>query len=157
MASSSLRRDTIVAAVAAGTVGAIVLDAFFLTIPFANAPVSPPVAFYTAAATVLAGPSAAGAPWAVPLGMLGHWLLAIAWAVGFLQLAQSQPQVVRRPWISGLAFGFIVGLVMIGVLVLAGKYAPATTQAFDREIVGYVVFFGLPLALVASRVAPARP
>ena len=144
------------AAVIAGIVGAIVLDAFFLTIPFANAPAPQPVAFYTFAATVLAGPSAAGASWAVPVGIAGHLLIGIAWAFGYLQLAHSQPQLVRRPWVSGLAFGFIVGLVMIGVLVTAGKYAPATTQAFDREIFGYVVFFGLPVALVASRLAPAR-
>lgn len=155
MSSSLQRRESVVAAVAAGIVGAIVLDAFFLTVPFANAPTPPPVAFYTAAATVLAGPSAVGASWAVPLGVAGHLLLGIAWALGYLQLAQTQPQLVRRPWLSGLAFGFIVGLVMIGVLVLAGKYAPATTQAFDREIVGYTVFFGLAVALVASRLAPA--
>jgi hypothetical protein len=157
MTSSLLRRDAIVAAVAAGTAGAIVLDAFFLTIPFANAPAAQPVAFYTFAATVLAGPTAAGAAWAVPVGMLGHLLIAIAWAAGYLELARSQPQLVRRPWVSGLAFGVIVGLVMIGTLVVAGKYAPATTQAFDRELIGYIVFFGLPVALVAARLAPARP
>jgi hypothetical protein len=154
MTLSLLRRDTVVAAAAAGTVGAIVLDAFFLFIPFPNAPAPQPVAFYTLAATVLAGPSAAGASWAVPLGAFGHLALGIAWAAGYLQLTHSQPQLVRRPWISGLAFGFIVGLIMIGVLVLAGKYAPATTQAFDREIVGYTVFFGLPVALIAARLAP---
>ena len=138
-------------AFAAGIVGAIVLDAFFLLIPFPNAPNPTPGAFYTFAATVLAGPSAVGAPWAVPLGALAHLAVGIAWAAGYVQLARSQPQLVRRPWISGLAFGLVVGFVMIAALVLAGTYAPATTQAFDREVVGYTVFFGLPLALVGAR------
>lgn len=143
-------------AFAAGIVGAVVLDAFFLTIPFANAPPQAPLAFYTVAATALAGPTAAGAAWAIPLGIIGHLAIGVAWAFGYLQLTRSQPQLVRRPWISGLAFGLIVGLIMIGVLVATGKYAPATTQEFDRELFGYAVFFGLPVALLVARLVPAQ-
>jgi len=143
-------------AFAAGIVGAIVLDAFFLLVPFANAPPQTPLAFYTVAATAFAGPSAAGAAWAIPLGIFGHLAIGVAWAFGYLQLARSAPQLVRRPWISGVAFGLIVGLIMIGVLVATGKYAPSTTQEFDRELFGYMVFFGLPLALVAARLTPTR-
>lgn len=141
-------------AFAAGIVGAIVLDAFLLIFPYPNAPHPSPAAFYTLAATVLAGPTADGAPWAIPVGISGHLALGVAWAFGYISLAQSQPQLVRRPWISGLAFGFIVSMIMIGVLAVAGKYAPSTTQAFDRDVIGYTVFFGLPLALVVARLAP---
>ena len=141
-------------AFAAGIVGAVVLDAFFLFFPYPNAPHPSPGAFYTLAATVLAGPSADGAPWSIPLGVAGHLAVGVAWAYGYVELARSQPQLVRRPWISGLAFGFVVSMIMIGVLAFAGKYAPSTTQAFDRDVIGYTVFFGLPLALVVARLTP---
>jgi hypothetical protein len=126
-----------------------------LVFPYPNAPHPTPAAFYTLAATVLAGPAADGASWAIPLGIFGHLAVGVAWAYGYITLARSQPQLVRLPWISGLAFGFIVSMMMIAVLVLAGKYAPATTQAFDRDVIGYTVFFGLPLALVVARLTPA--
>jgi hypothetical protein len=142
-------------AFAAGIVGAIVLDAFLLIFPYPNAPHPSPGAFYTLAATALAGPTADGAPWAIPLGIIGHLAVGIAWGYGYVSLAQSQPQLVRRPWISGLGFGFIVSLIMIGVLAVAGKYAPSTIQAFDRDVIGYTVFFGLPLALVVARLSRA--
>jgi len=143
-------------AFAAGIVGAIVVDAFFLIVPFANAPPQTPLAFYTVAATAFAGPSAAGAAWAVPLGVTGHLAVGVAWAFGYLQLARSAPQLVRRPWISGLAFGLIVGLVMIGVDLATGTHVPATYQEVDRQLFGYMVFFGPPLALVAARLTPTR-
>jgi hypothetical protein len=138
-------------AFAAGIVGAVVLDAFLLIFPYPNTTQPSFASFYTQAAMVLAGPTAQGAAWAIPLGIVGHLAVGVAWAFGYTSLANAQPQLVRRPWISGLAFGFVVSMIMIGVLVFSGKYAPSTQQAFDRDVVSYTVFFGLPLALVVAR------
>jgi hypothetical protein len=157
MAFSLTRRESIVAALAAGTTGAIVLDAFLLLVPFPGTAYLGPVEFYTFAATVLAGNTAAGTTWAVPVGMLWHVVVGVMWAFGYLYVARTKPQLVRRPAISGTAFGVVVGCVTLLTMALVGKYEPLTIHAIDRDLIAYTVFFGIPLALVAARLTPALP
>jgi hypothetical protein len=155
MITSLARRDTIVAACAAGLAGAITLDAFRLLVHWPNAPYLDPVARYTFNASVLVGNAAVGAPWAVPLGMLLQVIVSITWAFGYLSLAQRQPQVLRRPVISGVGFGLVVWFVMLLLLLSAGKFDTPSFSSLDRDIIAHTVFFGLPLALVAARLTPA--
>lgn len=153
---SLLRRESIVAAVVAGITGAVALDAFLLIVPFPGTEYLGPLAFYTFAATVLAGEGAAGAPWAIAAGVLQHLIVAVGWAFGYLYLARTKPQLVERPVISGLGFGIIVGCITLATLALVGKYRPMTIHSIDRDLIAYTVFFGIPLALVAAKLAPAQ-
>jgi hypothetical protein len=46
--------------------------------------------------------------------------------------------------------------VMQAVLVGAGHFSAPTIYTFDRDMVAYIIFFGIPLAFTASRLMPAR-
>jgi hypothetical protein len=146
-----VRRAWVPAALAAGAAGAIALDAFLLTAHWAGVAYVGPVEHYTFIASALAGPAALGAPWAVPLGIVAHFVVAIGWAFGYLSAAQYQPQLLRRPFTSGFIFGIVVWIVMVLLLIPIGKYQPPTIHSFDRDIIAHTLFFGIPLAYVAAR------
>jgi hypothetical protein len=154
MASSTLlRRDWIGAAVAAGVVGAITFDAFLLLVPWPGVPYVGVAELYPYIASALVGNIALGAAWGFPLGVLVHLTVAVGWSYAYLATAQTLPQLLRRPAISGIVFGAVVWFVMQAILLPIGKNAPITIPSFDQQIIAHTLFFGLPLALVASRIA----
>ena len=149
MSVSLARRDRAVAALAAGLVAGITAT-FFACLAEWRAG-GPPSDAFTYFATIVAGDQAVGASWAVPLGVVAVLAAAVAWAFGYLYAAGRQPQLVRRPLLSGIGFGVIVWLMMLALTVLVGKFHPPTIYSFDRDIVGFTVFFGIPLAFVVAR------
>jgi hypothetical protein len=149
MTRSLVRRDWIVAGVAAGLVAGI-LSCRFAYLAQLKAGL-PPAAAFEFFASVIAGDQAVGAAWAVPLGAAAVIVTAIAWAFGYLYAAQRQVQLLRRPLISGIGFGAIVYLFMLALLIPVGKFHNPTIYTFDRDIVGFTLFFGIPLAFVAAR------
>ena len=155
MEFSLTQRESIVAAVLAGIAGAFALDAFLLIVPFPGTEYLGPLAYYTHAATILAGDAAIGAPWAVAVGLLGHIIIAVGWAFGYLYVARTRVQLIERPVISGIGFGIVVACITLATLALIGKYQPPTVHSIDRDLIAYTVFFGIPLALVVARFAPA--
>ena len=58
--------------------------------------------------------------------------------------------------ISGAGFGVIVWFVSQVMLVGAGRFTAPTIYTFDRDMVAFLLFFGVPLAFVASRLLRAR-
>ncbi len=68
----------------------------------------------------------------------------------------NQSQLLTRPLLSGAGFGVIVWFVMQVVLVGAGHFTPPNIYTFDRDMVGFILFFGIPLALTASRLLRTR-
>lgn len=151
MATTVPRRAWLAAGLTAGLVAGLLLDAFEIYARWRSAgPVAVP-AYFASTAAVLLGNPAEGATWGVSAGVLVSLGLAIVWAFGYVWAAQRQRQLVARPLISGLGFGFIVYFVMQAVLVPAGRFVPITIYSFDRDILAYTVFFGLPLALIVAR------
>ena len=63
---------------------------------------------------------------------------------------------MSRPLLSGVGFGIIVWFVMQAVLVGAGKFTAPNIYTFDRDMVAFIVFFGVPLALTAARLVRSR-
>lgn len=147
--------DLVKAGLIAGVVGAIAIELFYFTTMLpssAGAAVAALLMSFRFTAAVLVGPSAYQSASAVPLGIVLHLCVSIGWALGFVWAVRSQPQLVRHPWISGAAFGLVVYVFMQIVLITAGVYHRAGSPAeLTIQLVSHIVFFGIPVALVASR------
>src|SRR5579872_2315770 len=113
MLSLLARPQMLAAGIASGIVGAITLDAYRLLVHWPGVPYLNFAQRYSFDASIAVSTAAEGASWAVPFGIVLHLAVSIFWAFGYLWVAQQQPQLVRRPVISGLAFGLVVWLVML--------------------------------------------
>jgi len=154
MAQILVRRDWLVAGFVAGLTAAGTLAAFAAVSQYtAGYPVE---GTYTFLAGKLAGPAADGAAWAVPAGIAVLILASIGWAFAYLATAQQQPQLFTRPWISGIAFGLVVWLVMQLILVPFGEFRPQSIFDEDRNVFALMLFFGVPIALVSARLTRTR-
>jgi uncharacterized membrane protein YagU involved in acid resistance len=89
---------------------------------------------------------------AVPLGIVLHFCVSVGWALGYVYLTRTQRQLIEHPWISGAAFGLVVYVFMQLVLLTAGVYhRPSSPEELTIQLVAHIVFYGIPVALVASR------
>jgi hypothetical protein len=148
-----MTRRWFVAGIAAGIVSGILLAAFAA---FADARAGMPgYTTYTFLAAVVGGDAFARGPGAEPIGVAVLFAGTILWAFGYLYAALKQPQLLTRPLISGAGFGVIVWFVLQAVLVGAGHFSAPTIYTFDRDMVAFILFFGVPLAFTASRVLQA--
>ena len=138
-----------IAALVAGVVSGLTLAAFAaFAVGRAGLPAT---ATYTFLASAVGGATFGYGAAAVPVGVLVLFAGTILWAFGYLYAARKQTQLLTRPLISGTGFGIIVWFVMQAVLVGAGRFTPPTIYTFDRDMVAFIVFFGMPLAFTASR------
>src|SRR5581483_11363774 len=99
-------REWLTAGLAAGIVGAIAMAAFLYVMLLRGVPTQP----------VLGLPAWAGA------GLGLQILVGAAWGVGYGYLARSQPQIVRRPVVSGIVFGIVVYAAMQTLVIIDGAY-----------------------------------
>jgi len=147
-------RDWLVAGLGAGLASGLTLAAFAA---FAELRAGLPVSTtYTFLASAVAGGTLGDGPSAVLVGVLVLFAGTTLWAFGYVYGAARQPQLVTRPLLSGAAFGLIVWFVMQAVLVGAGHFSAPTIYSFDRDMVAFLIFFGIPLAWVAARLLRAR-
>jgi hypothetical protein len=148
-------RDWLLASVCAGLVSGITLAAFAA---FADMRAGlPAAATYTFLASAVGGDALGASPSAVPVGVLVLFAGTILWALGYTYASRYQTQLLNRPLISGACFGVIVWFVMQAVLVGAGHFTAPTIYTFDRDMVAFIIFFGIPLTLVASRLYRPAP
>ncbi len=120
----------------------------------AGAPPSAIADDFASMTTTMMGPAYGGA--AVPLGVALHFGVAIGWALGYVYLIRTRPQLLERPLISGLAFGFVVWTFLQIVLLAAGHASDA--HALGVQLIAHMVFYGVPVAYVASAMLRrARP
>jgi len=152
--SSPAARHWLIAAVAAGLVSAVTLAAFAA---FAEVRAGlPPSTTYTFLASAVGGSALADGPAAVSIGVLVLLVGTILWGCGYVYAARKQSQLLSRPLLSGAGFGVIVWFIMQVVLVGAGHYSAPTIYTFDRDMVAFVLFFGIPLAVTAARLLRAK-
>jgi hypothetical protein len=130
------------------------MDLFLVAAQRSNGTVPEAAATWHGLAAVLLGNGAASNPAAPAVGATTGFALAIAWALGYVSLARTQPQLVLRPWISGAAFGLVVYVFMEIIFLTAGLYRRPTAPAFGLTLVAYVIWYGTPVALIASRLLP---
>ena len=122
MNTSVALRDQLKAGLVAGIAAGVLIDLFLFAMQLATGTPGDKLAgnFVFIAAVVL-GQSAYTNPVAVPLGIVLHFCVAIGWALGYVYLVRSQPQLVSRPWISGAAYGLVVYVFMEIILITAGR------------------------------------
>jgi hypothetical protein len=154
MTRSLVRRDWLTAGVAAGLISCVTLAAFAA---FAEVRAGLPVSnTYTFLAATVGGPALSEGAAAIPAGVLVLFAGTILWSFGYVYAASKQSQLLTRPLISGAGFGVIVWFIMQAVLVGAGHFTGPTIYTFDRDMVAFLLFFGIPLAFVASRLLRPR-
>ena len=145
-------RDQLKAGLLAGIVAGILIDVFLFATQLAGGtPASKLADNFVFVAAVLLGPGAYANSAAVPLGIVMHFCVAIGWALGYVYLVRSQPQLVTRPWISGAAYGLVVYVFMEIILITAGQYHRVAPGVLFTQLVAHVAFYGIPVAVVASR------
>jgi uncharacterized membrane protein YagU involved in acid resistance len=149
-------RDEIAAGLLAGSAGGIAFDVFLFALQLASGAAPAWMnAHYAFIASVLLGPSAYANPVAVPLGVVLHFCVAVGWALGYVYLARAQRQLLTEPWLSGAAFGVVVYVFMQIVVLTAGQYhRPNSPSDFSTQLLGHVIFYGIPVALVAAARLP---
>jgi hypothetical protein len=147
-------RSQLAAGLVAGVVGAIVVDTFLIEaqivagVPAARAVVEN----FMYVASVPLGQQAYGMPAAPLIGLLLQSGISIAWAFGYVYLIRTRPQLLSQPWLSGAGFGLVVYVFMQIVLLAGGAYhRPASPGDLAKGLVADIVFFGIAVALVATR------
>ena len=150
-------REQILAGLAAGIAGGVLIDLFLFAVELAGGTPAARLAgnFAFIAATLL-GPGAYASPAAVPLGVVLHFAVSVGWALGYVYLVRSQPQLLTRPIISGAGFGLTVYVFMQIVLLTAGQYHRPSPGVLGTQLAAHLVFFGIPVALIVSRALSAR-
>ncbi len=149
-------RDQLKAGLVAGVAAGILIDVFLFAMQLAaGTPFDKLAGNFVFIAAVLLGPGAYTNPVAVPLGIVLHFCVAIGWALGYVYLVRSQPQLLTRPWISGAAFGLMVYVFMEIILITAGLYHRVAPGLFFTQLVAHVVFYGIPVAVIAARMLRA--
>jgi hypothetical protein len=139
----------LVAGLAAGAIMKLFL--FVVAIPSGD-PLRALLGTFAATSVALLGTNAANNLDLVPFGVFLHFCVAVGWALGYVHLARSQPQLVRQPWISGAGFGIVVYVFMQIVILGAGQYhRPSSPAQLETGLVAHIVFYGMPVALVVSR------
>ncbi len=140
----------------AGLTGAVLIDAYLLIALVAVAHRATVADFYQFVASSVVGHGAYGDPSAVWLGLGLHLGVSLAWGIGFAFAAAGTPQIAARPVTSGIVFGIVVMLAMQLVEVAANVYTLPNTLLLLNAFVAHTVFFGIPVALVATKRA-AKP
>ena len=145
-------RDQLKAGLVAGIAAGILIDLFLFAMQLAaGTPADKLAGNFVFIAAVLLGPGASTNPIAVPLGIVLHFCVAIGWALGYVYLVRSQPQLVARPWISGAAYGLVVYVFMEIILITAGQYHRVAAGLLFTQMIAHIVFYGIPVAVIASR------
>ena len=145
-------RDQLKAGLVAGIAAAVLMDAFLFAMQLAGGtPADKLAGNFVFIAAVLLGPGAYTSPIAVPLGIVLHFCVALGWALGYVYLVRSQPQLISRPWISGAAYGLVVYVFMGIILITAGLYHRVAPGLLFTQIIAHIVFYGIPVAVIASR------
>ena len=145
-------RDQLKTGLVAGIAAGVLMDVFLFAMQLARGtPVDKLAENFVFIAAVLLGSGASTSPIAVPLGVALHFCVAIGWALGYVYLVRSQPQLVSRPWISGAAYGLVVYVFMEIILITAGLYHRVAPGLLFTQLAAHIVFYGIPVAVIASR------
>lgn len=106
------------------------------------------------ASGVLGASAYSGGTFTAVLGALLHTGISIAAGLAFSFTASRLPVLLRRPVLSGLAYGIIVYLVMSYVVVplSAVTFKPATNpMLIGMSLAIHMVAFALPISLVCRK------
>ncbi len=89
------------------------------------------------------------------LGLFLHFLVSFVFAAAYVIVAGRLSILLTRPVLCGLVYGLIAYVVMVYVVVplsLANFGPPASGLRMAQSLFVHTFLFGLPIALVASRI-----
>jgi hypothetical protein len=145
-------RDQLLAGLAAGIAGGILIGLFLIAASLGGgATFGQLIQTLPWIASVLFGAAILTNPAAPLIGAVMHFCVAIGWALGYVYLIRSQPQLLTKPYISGFCYGLVVYCFMEIVLITAGQYHRPSPPALGAGLLAHTVFYGIPVAVVVSR------
>ncbi len=145
----------VVAALGAGITGAVTIF-LYLTLSLPLFFHISPLLLYTWDASNALGYQAAaqaGLLMIVLIGQGSHIIVSLGWGFVFVGLLRVTPGIRRKPLAWGFLFGVFVLLFMHYIVVPLG-HAPQiafTLPSLANNLVAHTLFFGMPLAWVATR------
>jgi len=143
------------AGLVAGLAGGLLIEAFYRGAEWAfklPADQLPLVTGYVAK-TML--PPSSRPDFVITLAFFVHLAVAAGWGIGYVWASRTSPQLLTRPWLSGAAFGLIVYIVMQVMLLTAGLYHRPDFDVLLVQLAAHIVWFGIPVAVTASRLLRA--
>jgi uncharacterized membrane protein YagU involved in acid resistance len=143
--------SVLITGIIAGIAGGVLIDTYLIGISFATLHSANVATYYQSVAAIAVGKVALADPNSAWLGAVIHFALSIAWGIGYVYAALQTPAIAARPVISGVAFGFVVYLTMQIVAVATNTFRPPDTALLVNGLVAYMMFFGLPIALITYR------
>jgi hypothetical protein len=133
----------------AGIVGGILLDLFLYLATVLPQHGSMPAVWQFIASTAFGKVAFTSASYAW-IGLLMHFIVSIAWAIGYGYLAETQAGVNAQPVISGIVFGFVVwGVMQLALYTVQALHINTFGDAV-LNIIAHTIFYGLPVALVTK-------
>lgn len=119
--------------------------------------VAPARLFRGIASGLLGAKSFDGGWYTTLLGVGLHFTIAIGAAAVFYAACLAIPALLRKPWISGPAYGLVVYSVMHYIVVplslVRHRTAPMSGWELVDQLFSHMFFVGLPIALMARRSA----
>jgi hypothetical protein len=117
-----------------------------------------PARLFRGIASGLLGPAAlSGGGYTALLGVALHLTIAIGAAAVFYAACLAIPALLRKPWISGPAYGLVVYSVMHYIVVplslVRARTIPMAGWELADQLFSHMFFVGLPIALMARRSA----
>ena len=88
------------------------------------------------------------------MGLLLHFVLSFIWTALFFFAARAKPAVLRRPYLTAIAFGILVFFVMrLVVLPLSAFPFPVKFQlvGWGADLLSHMFLFGIPIVLATRR------
>ncbi|HLY03371.1 MAG TPA: hypothetical protein VKR56_12875 [Candidatus Cybelea sp.] len=147
------------AAVAAGLCGAILLDLYLVvTEPFVASGVTPRLVMQWDASNLLGMDAYHGGWFTAAAGTLLHVCVSLVWGALFVVAALRFHRISDHPLIAGVVLGIVAMTVMRGIIHLghAVVHPFPTWWLFLYILAGHVLFFGIPVAFVATNLLRAK-
>lgn len=144
-----MSRPILIAALVAGTLD--ILSAFVFARMAGMTPEG--VLTYVASGPFGDGVRSGGAAWAAA-GLAVHFAIMACMAAAYFLAARGIPALIRHPVAAGLAYGFLLWLIMYWIVKpLRWPEAPLphTAWGVGNALFSHCILVGLPIALVAAR------
>jgi hypothetical protein len=149
----------VLTAVVAGLCGAILLDLYLVvTEPLVVRRVTPMLVMQWDASNVLGMAAYRGGWLTAAAGTLLHFCVSIVWGALFVLAALRIRWLMDHALTAGITLGIVAMTVMRGVIHLGHAVVRPfpSLWLFLYILAGHVVFFGIPLALVATNLLRAK-
>ena len=93
------------------------------------------------------------------VGFVTHFFIATTWAAIYWLASRSFPVLVRRAWVCGTVYAFLVYTFMYEVVIPLSaihRRIPRTPQAYLIGLLIHIFCIGLPIALIVRAHTPRR-